>query len=327
MDHLLEIKHLETTYTVHSEERTLVHDVSLHVDKGETLCLVGESGSGKSITMLSVLGLLKNNGKVTSGSIKFENQELQRLTDHKLDKIRGNQISMIFQDALTSLNPVFTIRTQIEEIIDAHLKCSGREKKERVIDLLNQVGLSDYGLILKKYPHELSGGQRQRVLIAIALACNPKVLIADEPTTALDVTIQAGIMNLLDQLKRKRNMALILITHDMGVVAQMADRVAVMYAGQIIEEAKVNDIFLYPKHPYTKALLQSIPDVALSKSKIIEPIKGVVPETYYQIKGCRFADRCSFRRPACVQNVQPFRKIQGSYVRCHYAEELLNGEQ
>lgn len=203
MEHLLEISHLDTTYTVHSEERVLVNDVSLHVDSGETLCLVGESGSGKSLAMLSVLGLLKSNGKITSGSIKFEDQELQHLSERQLDKIRGNQISMIFQDALTSLNPVFTIRNQIEEAIDAHLKLSNKEKKEKVNDLLNKVGLLDHELILKKYPHELSGGQRQRVLIAMALACHPKVLIADEPTTALDVTIQAEIMNLLDSLKKK----------------------------------------------------------------------------------------------------------------------------
>ncbi|WP_100489325.1 ABC transporter ATP-binding protein [Sporolactobacillus pectinivorans] len=327
MDHLLEINHLDTTYTVHSEDRILVHDVSLHVDSGETLCLVGESGSGKSLTMLSVLGLLKNNGRITSGSIRFENQEIQNLTDRQLDKIRGSRISMIFQDALTSLNPVFTIRNQIEEIIDAHLKISGKERNEKMIDLLNKVGLSDQELILKKYPHELSGGQRQRVLIAIALACNPKVLIADEPTTALDVTIQAEIMNLLDRLKKKMNMALILITHDMGLVAQMADRVAVMYAGQIIEEAKVNDIFFCPKHPYTKALLQSIPDVGLSKSKKIEPIKGVVPENYYQIKGCRFAERCAFRQLTCTQNVQSLKKLQETSVRCQHAEQLPSGEQ
>lgn len=326
MEHLLQIDHLDTTYTVHSEERILVHDVHLHLDKGETLCLVGESGSGKSLTMLSVLGLLKNNGRITSGSIRFENQELQNLSDRELDKFRGSKISMIFQDALTSLNPVFTVRNQIEEIIDAHLNLSRKAKKEKVIDLLNQVGLSNYELILKKYPHELSGGQRQRVLIAIALACHPKVLIADEPTTALDVTIQAEIMNLLDQLKRQLNMALILITHDMGLVAQMADRVAVMYAGEIIEEANVNDVFLRPKHPYTKALLQSIPDIEHSKVKKIEPIKGRVPENYDQIKGCRFADRCAFRQPACTQNVQSLRKFQESQVRCQFAEQLLNGE-
>lgn len=327
MEHLLEINHLNTTYTVQSEDRVLVYDVCLYVDSGETLCLVGESGSGKSLTMLSVLGLLKNNGRITSGSIRFENEELQNLTDRQLDKIRGSQISMIFQDALTSLNPVFTIKNQLEEIIDAHLKISSQEKKEKVIDLLHKVGLSDHELILKKYPHELSGGQRQRVLIAMALACNPKVLIADEPTTALDVTIQAEIMNLLDQLKTKMNMALILITHDMGLVAQMADRVAVMYAGQIIEEAKVNYIFFHPKHPYTKALLQSIPDARLSKSKKIEPIKGVVPENYDQIEGCRFAERCPFRRMTCSQNVQSLRKLQETSVRCQYAEQLPDGEQ
>lgn len=326
MTHLLEISHLDTTYSVHSENRILVNDVSLYVDSGETLCLVGESGSGKSLTMLSVLGLLKQNGRISSGSIKFEGQELQSLTERQLDKIRGNKISMVFQDALTSLNPVFTVESQIEEVIDAHLDISKKKKKEKIHDLLNKVGLSDHELILKKYPHELSGGQRQRVLIALSLVCHPQVLIADEPTTALDVTIQAEIMKLLDTLKKNMNMALILITHDIGLVAQMADRVAVMYAGQIIEEAKVNDLFFRPKHPYTKALLQSVPDISLSKSKRIEPIKGVVPENYYQIRGCRFAERCVFKREACSQNEQLLKQIQDTKVRCQYAEEILEGE-
>lgn len=317
MTPLLEVKNLEVSFRNGKDVFTGVSDVTFHVNKGEILCIVGESGSGKSITTLSVMGLLGKNGAAGKGSILFEGEELFGKPEKELDAIRGSKIAMIFQDALTSLNPVFTIGNQMSEAIRSHSKLSKKEAEERAEYLLGKVGLPDSKTLLKKYPHTLSGGMRQRVMIAMALAGEPKLLIADEPTTALDVTIQAQIMELLKSLNKELEMSVILITHDMGVVAEMADRVLVMYAGEVVEEAPVNVLFHHPGHPYTKALLRSIPSVKKEEETRLLPIEGTVPEDYDRIKGCRFFNRCAFAEKDCAL-YQPFQQNgeEEQFVRC-----------
>lgn len=316
MTPLLEVRNLEVSFREGKNVFTGVSDVSFQVGEGEILCIVGESGSGKSITTLSVMGLLGKNGAVDKGSILFDGEELFGKSEKELDAIRGKNIAMIFQDALTSLNPVFTIGNQMTEAIRSHSVVSKKEAEERSKYLLKKVGLSDTKTLLKKYPHTLSGGMRQRVMIAMALAGEPKLLIADEPTTALDVTIQAQIMELLKKLNKELSMSVILITHDMGVVAEMADRVMVMYAGEVVEEAPVNLLFYNPGHPYTKALLRSIPGTGSEEEKLI-PIDGAVPEDYDKIEGCRFANRCTFAAEECKLS-QRLREAaeREHYIRC-----------
>lgn len=299
MAHLLEVKDLVTTFTGDSGDNTSVDHVSFHVDKGEVVCVVGESGCGKSVTSLSIMGLLRRGGTVTGGSVLFDGKDLVQLSEKEMDKIRGDKMTMIFQDPLTSLNPAFTIGSQITESIRTHMKLSKKEAAERAISILEKVGMPDAKGVMKKYPHTLSGGMRQRAMIAMALCCNPSLLIADEPTTALDVTIQAQIMELLRQLQKETGMAMILITHDIGLVAQNADRVIVMYAGQVVEEAPVKDLFADPKHPYTRALLDTVPTILDDADRQLVSIPGIVPENYDHITGCRFADRCKFRQPEC----------------------------
>ena len=299
MAHLLEVKGLTTTFTGDYGKNISVDHIDFHVDAGEVVCIVGESGCGKSVTSLSIMGLLGRGGKVTEGNVFFDGKDLLTLTEKEMDKIRGAQMTMIFQDPLTSLNPVFTVGSQITESIRTHMHLSKEEAKKRAIELLRKVGMPDAEGAMKKYPHTLSGGMRQRVMIAMALACDPKLLIADEPTTALDVTIQAQIMKLLKELQKETGMAMILITHDIGLVAQMADRVMVMYAGQLIEEAPVKELFAGPKHPYTRALLDTVPTIRDSADRQLVSIPGIVPENYDDIKGCRFADRCAYRREEC----------------------------
>lgn len=322
MKPLLEVKNLEVNFREGKNIFTGVSDVSFQVDEGEILCIVGESGSGKSITTLSLMGLLGKNGATDKGSILFEGEELFGKSEKDLDTIRGKKIAMIFQDALTSLNPVFTIGNQMIEAIRSHSMVSKKEAEEKSEYLLNKVGLSDAKALLKKYPHTLSGGMRQRVMIAMALAGEPKLLIADEPTTALDVTIQAQIMELLKKLNRELSMSVILITHDMGVVAEMADRVMVMYAGEVVEEAPVKLLFHNPGHPYTKALLRSIPGTGSEGEKLI-PIEGAVPEDYDKIEGCRFANRCTFAAKECKEP-QRLRKAidEEHYIRCCRYENI-----
>lgn len=321
MSHLLEVKGLTTVFTGDYGTNISVDHIDFYVDEGEVLCIVGESGCGKSVTSLSVMGLLKRGGKVTEGSVLFEGKDLLALSEKEMDEVRGDHMTMIFQDPLTSLNPVFTIGSQITESIRTHMKLSKQEAKARAIELLQKVGMPDAEGIMKKYPHTLSGGMRQRVMIAMALSCNPKLLIADEPTTALDVTIQAQIMELLKQLQKETGMAMILITHDIGLVAEMADRVMVMYAGQIVEAAPVKELFQNPKHPYTRALLDTVPTILDDSDRQLFAIPGLVPENYDDITGCRFADRCKYRREICDKRQESYEFSKGHTARCIVMKE------
>ena len=278
MSHLLEVQGLTTAFTGDYGKTVSVDHIHFRVDEKEVVCIVGESGCGKSVTSLSIMGLLGKGGAVTDGSVLFDGKNLLALAEKELDQIRGNEITMIFQDPLTSLNPVFTVGNQITESIRTHMHLPKKEARERAVDLLRRVGMPDAAGVMKKYPHTLSGGMRQRVMIAMALSCNPKLLIADEPTTALDVTIQAQIMELLRELQKETGMSMILITHDIGLVANMADRVLVMYAGQIIEEAAAGELFANPRHPYTRALLDTVPTIRDGVERELVSIPGIVPE-------------------------------------------------
>lgn len=316
MSHLLTISDLTITFTGDSGTHEVTDHLSLTLDEGEVVCLVGESGCGKSVTAMSLLGLLGPGGSVTEGSICYEDRDLLTLSEKELDQIRGKEISMIFQDPMSSLNPTFTIGYQIMEGLRIHLGLKKREAWVRAVELLARVGMKEPELVMKSYPHTLSGGMRQRAIIAMALACNPKLLIADEPTTALDVSVQAQIMELLKKLQKESRMAVLLITHDMGVVSHMADRVLVMYAGQIVEEAEAEELFRHPSHPYTRALLAAIPTTRDSEERKLSSIPGMVPENYDTISGCRFADRCPYARQECHQRVG-LREISKRHtVRC-----------
>ncbi len=316
MSHLLEVTDLTTVFTGDYGKNISVDHVSFHIDPGEVVCIVGESGCGKSVTSLSIMGLLGKGGAVIDGSVLFDDKNLLAMTEKEFDQIRGNQISMIFQDPLTSLNPVFTVGSQITESIRVHLHLPKDEARKRAVGLLEKVGMPDPQGVMKKYPHTLSGGMRQRAMIAMALCCNPRLLIADEPTTALDVTIQAQIMALLKRLQEETGMSMILITHDIGLVANMADRVLVMYAGQIIEQAKASELFKSPRHPYTRALLETVPTIRDDADRKLFSIPGIVPENYDHIKGCRFADRCAYRRPECEIPQEEYPFGQEHTARC-----------
>ncbi len=322
MTNLLEVEALEVAFSSGDREIKSIDRVSLEVNQGEILCIVGESGSGKSVTLLSVMGILAQNGKITGGRVVFDGQDLLSLSEKELDQIRGSKMTMIFQDAMASLNPVFTVGNQMIEAMRIHLNMDKKTAKERAQLLLKKVGLPDPSSVMKKYPHTLSGGMRQRAMIAMALACNPKLLIADEPTTALDVTIQAQIMELLKSLQQELNMSIILITHDMGLVAEMAARVMVMYAGQIVEEASVHDLFKKPGHPYTQALLKSIPSIRDKKERELMTIEGSVPEDYSEITGCRFANRCPYALESCRLEQHLLETEDGHRVRCHRTYEI-----
>ena len=315
MEPILSVRHLETTFTSDFGSGVVVDDVSFDVPTGQTLCIVGESGCGKSVTCLSIMGLLGRGGKVTGGQVVFDGRELTGLTEKELDQVRGSKLSMIFQDALTSLNPVFTVGNQLTEGIRIHAKCSRQQARSRSIQLLSKVGLPDPEAVFRTYPHTLSGGQRQRVMIAMALGCDPKLLIADEPTTALDVTIQKQIMALLKQLQQENGMSILLITHDMGLVAQMADQVIVMYAGQIVERAPVADLFHNPAHPYTRALLKSVPSIRDTSERVLESIQDTVPEHYEKMTGCRFRSRCPHATAACEQ-IQAAVEVAPEHLVC-----------
>lgn len=321
MAHLLEVEGLTTVFAGDYGRNISVDHISFHVDQGEVVCIVGESGCGKSVTSLSIMGLLGRGGAVTDGSVLFDGKNLLDMTEKELDQIRGDELTMIFQDPLTSLNPVFTVGSQITESIRTHMSLSGEEARARAAALLKQVGMPDAEEMMRKYPHTLSGGMRQRVMIAMALSCNPRLLIADEPTTALDVTIQAQIMKQLRELQQEKNMAMILITHDIGLVANTADRVIVMYAGQIIEEASAKELFAHPKHPYTQALLNTVPTIRDDADRKLQAIAGMVPESYDDIAGCRFADRCPYRRQECDRPQEAYAFGEGHTARCvvaHY---------
>ena len=321
---LLEVKDLEISFFAGRQQTRATSGVTFEVQPGEIVCLVGESGCGKSVTALSVLGLLSRQGKVTDGDILFEGRSLLSLHEKQLDQVRGQDIAMIFQDIMYSLNPVFTIGSQMIEGMRKHLKMEKEDAVQRALSLLETTGIRDPEATLRKYPHQLSGGQRQRVMIAMALACKPKLLIADEPTTALDVTIQLQIMELLRRLRDREGMAILLITHDIGVVAEMADRVIVMYAGQCVEEADVRTLLSQPRHPYTQALLQAVPGLHDDREKRLYTIPGTVPERYDDLPGCRFAPRCPHadrcgQRPA-YEEAEP-----GHRVRCMLQGGKANG--
>lgn len=317
---LLEVNDLQVNFKMEDGIVSAIRGVNLQVKKGETLALVGESGSGKSVTSLSIMRLVA--GDIPSGEILFNGEDLIKKSEASMRKIRGNKISMIFQDPMTSLNPVLTCGEQIAESIRLHQKVNKKEALGRAIELLKLVGVPMPENRVHEYPHQLSGGLRQRVMIAIALACNPSLLIADEPTTALDVTIQAQILELLKRLKTELDMSIILITHDLGVVAEVAERVAVMYAGQIVEEADVKTLFQSPSHPYTVGLLKSIPKLEDEQFELYS-IKGVVPDLSNMPKGCKFNPRCEFATEICFEKEAPhINTNNGGIVACWNHEKV-----
>ncbi|UED82107.1 ABC transporter ATP-binding protein [Lysinibacillus sp. CD3-6] len=320
---LLEVQHLNVQFHLKNGKKAkVVDDVSFVIHKGETVALVGESGSGKSITSLSIMRLLPMPpGEITKGDILLNGKNLLHYKNKEMSRIRGNEVSMIFQEPMTSLDPVFTIGNQMIEAIQRHQKVSKKQAREMSLQLLQEVGIANAEKIITEYPHQLSGGMRQRVMIAIAMSNNPQLLIADEPTTALDVTVQAQILKLMMKMKKEQHSAILFITHDMSVVAETADRVMVMYAGQIVEEAPVREIFLQPKHPYTAALLKTMPSLETEMTRL-PSIPGTVPPAYALPNGCRFAPRCPFVMEHCRQVTPETRLIQHNHsVRCHLFTE------
>jgi peptide/nickel transport system ATP-binding protein len=312
---LLRVEGLKTYFFTEDGVVRAVDGVDFTVKRGETLGIVGESGSGKSVTSLSILRLVSYPGRIVEGRVLFDGKDLGTLSDEEIRQVRGDNISMIFQQPTTALNPVFRVGEQIVETLEIHQGLKGADAEHRCVELLQMVGLPDPNRRMRQYPHELSGGQCQRVMIAMALACNPELLIADEPTTALDVTIQAQILDLMRELREKVDTSIILITHDMGVVAEMADNVIVMYAGQVVEHADVKAIFADPKHPYTVGLLNSMPVLGQVKDEL-EVIPGTVPSLMNPPEGCRFAPRCPRRFEKCDQPVPLFNLDDGRKVRC-----------
>ncbi len=297
---LLEVRDLHTSFFTSRGEARAVDGVSFSIDAGRTLGLVGESGCGKTMTALSILRLLPPTGRITAGEICFDGKSLGQLSEGEMRRVRGNSIAMIFQEPMSSLNPVFTVGFQVGEGLRQHQGLDRHAARVRSIELLKLVEISEPEERVDAYPHQLSGGMRQRVMIAMALACNPRLLIADEPTTALDVTIQAQILDLLGSLQKRLGMGMLLVTHDLGVVAERADDVAVMYAGRIVEQARVEDLFARPLHPYTRGLLRSIPHVGAAKTRRLEAIQGLVPDLLHLPSGCHFRDRCSDAIEACA---------------------------
>ncbi len=320
MSHLLEITNLKTQFPTRAGLVKAVDDVSLFIDESEFVGLVGESGCGKSITALSILCLIYPPGKIAGGSIRFKGENLTKASEDRMREIRGNDIAMIFQDPMTSLNPVFTVGEQIAEALRLHRKLDKKSAWKAAIGAMEEVSIPAAERRANDYPHQLSGGMRQRVMIAMALACDPELLIADEPTTALDVTIQAQILELLDELRRARKLAVLLITHDLGVIAETADRVCVMYTGKIVEESGVEEIFDDPKHPYTRGLIRSVPKLSVrdtARSPRLETIDGTVPSPTDLPKGCHFAPRCVHRMDICTRGEIPLFDLPNEVkVRC-----------
>jgi peptide/nickel transport system ATP-binding protein len=318
---LLEVKGLKTYFKLENKKvAKAVDGVDFYIRPGETVALVGESGSGKSITSLSIMKLVGKPGKIEGGKIVFGGNDLVGLNDKQMSVVRGREIAMIFQEPMTALNPVYTIGEQIMETLIRHKKLTKAAARAKAIELLKTVGFPRAEDTINEYPHQLSGGMRQRAMIAIAISCDPKLLIADEPTTALDVTIQAQILDLMDEMKRKFNMAVLLITHDLGVVAEYADRVMVMYGGQIVEEADVVTLFDHPKHPYTNGLLESLPSLE-NEVERLGAIQGMVPPSYDFPQGCRFADRCPHVMAKCRERNPDLHEAQAEHnVRCYLFE-------
>lgn len=315
---ILEVKDLETTFFSDDGKVAAVDHISFSIREGEILAIVGESGCGKSVTSLSIMGLVPSPpGKITNGEILLNGKDLTTLNEKEMRAIRGNELAMIFQEPMTSLNPLFTIGNQLMEAILIHnKKWSKKQAKERALEIMKLVGLPRSEELINEYPHQLSGGMRQRVMIAMALLCDPKVLIADEPTTALDVTIQAQILKLMKELNERLNTAVLMITHDLGVVAETCERVVVMYAGQIVEEAPVLEIFQNPQHPYTKGLIQSVPDMRYKKDSLYS-IPGNVPKPGSIKQGCRFAPRCEFAFDRCFTENPALYETSATHVsRC-----------
>ena len=322
-EYLVDIQHERLSFFTPAGEVKALNDVSIHLNDGEVLGIVGESGSGKSVTAYSLMGLTAYPGKLVGGTIDFNGHRINDLSEKEFRKIRGNEVSIIFQDPMTSLNPVYTIGNQILEVILLHKDKNKEQARARAKELLELVGINEPEKRLKQYPHELSGGMRQRVMIAIALACEPKLLIADEPTTALDVTIQAQILELMMELKEKLGMAIIMITHDLGVVASMCDRIAVMYAGRIVEYGTTDDIFYNPKHEYTKGLLKSIPRLDAKEHERLVPIEGTPIDLLNPPAGCPFAPRCSNCMKICLREMAPVT----TFDDVHYTQCWMNQKE
>ena len=314
---LIELKDLQITFGSGKKKFVAVDHVNFDIYKGETFSLVGESGSGKSVTAYSIMGLTAYPGRLVGGTVWFNGHQIDKMTEKEFRKIRGNEVSIIFQDPMTSLNPVYTIGNQIVEVILLHTKKTKQEAWARARELLELVGINEPDRRLKQYPHELSGGMRQRVMIAIALACEPKLLIADEPTTALDVTIQAQILELMNDLRHKLGMSIIMITHDLGVVAQMCEKIAVMYAGHIVEYGTTDEIFYNPQHEYTKGLINSIPKLNAEEKERLVPIEGQPVDLLNPPAGCPFAPRCKSCMKVCLNKMPPRTELSDThYTYC-----------
>ena len=324
---LLEINELKTIFSTENGPVIAVDGISFNIAPGETLGVVGESGCGKSVTAESIMRLLNEKSTKYEGEVNFKGENLLALPEHKMRNIRGNEISMIFQDAMTSLNPVYTIGNQISESIMIHQNLNSKQAMKKSVEMLRLTGIPSPEKRVHEYPHELSGGMRQRVMIAMALSCKPSLLIADEPTTALDVTIQAQILDLINDLKQESNMSVIMITHDLGVVAEVCTRVVVMYLGQVIEEADVETLFAKPLHPYTKGLIKSIPKIDGDRTKKLHLIPGTVPSLSNVPLGCRFAPRCEFADEKCLSDAPILEPVHnGQSVRCWHHEKIENME-
>jgi len=310
---LVDIKNLQVSFFTPAGEVKALNDVSLKMEEGEVLGIVGESGSGKSVTAYSLLGLIPHPGRIIGGTIEFNGRRIHEMTEAQMRDMRGNEVSIIFQDPMTSLNPVYTIGNQIMEVILLHTNKTKKEAYERAVELLTLVGINEPAKRMKQYPHELSGGMRQRVMIAIALACEPKLLIADEPTTALDVTIQAQILELMMELKQKIGMSIIMITHDLGIVASMCRKIAVMYAGKVVEYGTTDEIFYNPRHEYTKGLLRSIPRLTEKEHKKLIPIEGTPVDLLNPPAGCPFAPRCGSCMKICLRKMPPYTYLSDTH--------------
>ncbi len=326
---LLQVKDLEVSFFTNAGEVKAVRKISYDLKFGEVIGIVGESGSGKSVSSYALMGIIPEPGKVIGGDIIFDGEKILEKTEGDLQKIRGKDVGMIFQDPMTSLNPVFTVGHQIEESLKRHTELNKTQRTERIVELLKLVGINQPEKRVKQYPHELSGGMRQRIMIAMSLACNPKLLIADEPTTALDVTIQAQIIELLKELKEKINMSIIFITHDLGVVADICDKIAVMYAGTVVERGSVEEIFYKPQHPYTKGLLKSIPRVDSDEHERLIPIEGNPVDLIFPPAGCAFAPRCESCMKICLENVPPiYMENEGHESACWlHVKDLMEKER